>query len=350
MMNSNPIEFIEQWKNGAFETFDQFQDTIRDTPHFNLLSIAEAALHLEEYVLYNLCYPHLVQSERAVLDVVKSRIAGDGSLKNSIEQAIQICTSKEHRDVHLEGRLRMERGLLRFEEGDFEGAESDLTWAETRLKSVSKASKDHDLSLLNKAAFHLARGEQLMALQVYGDISRYGGHAHETIAISRLGASRIHYGLGHLFDAARHAWNAHCHSIIAHQTLMAIEAGTLFIEISLAHQNENAQKMNIQSDQSVPRDLKSSLPELSVHPSDIQEVFIWCVQHVDRVLSGVHRPDLQALVRIALHLDEIDSIQFLLGHPNNVEDPILAALCLTVATDSDLVSKWNNRLSKLSQV
>lgn len=349
-MNPTPINIVEQWINGDFESFEQFQDFIATSKQFGFLSIVEAAVHLQQDALVEMCFPFLTASEEAVIDVVRNRIFENGSLIDSIERALQVCCSKEHRDVHLEGRLRMERGLLRFETGDFEGAEADLTWAETRLKSVSKASKDHDLSLLNKAAFHLARGEQLMALQVYGEISRHGGHAHETIAISRLGASRIHYGLGQLFDAARHAWNAHYHSILAHQILMAIEAGTLFIEIGLGHQNEDAAEMHIQVEQSVPRDLTSSLPQLSVHPNDIQNVFSWCVEQVNREVSGIHRPDLQAILRIALHLDDIDSVNFLIEKPNEVEDPYLAALCLTVVTDSDLVSLWNNRLSQLSQV
>ena len=32
----------------------------------------------------------------------------------------------------------MERGLVHFENGDTEDARDDLTWAETRLKSVAK--------------------------------------------------------------------------------------------------------------------------------------------------------------------------------------------------------------------
>ena len=53
----------------------------------------------------------------------------------------------------LEGRLRMERGLIRFEEGAMDEAGADLEWAERRLRSVALASRDHDLSLLNRAAF-----------------------------------------------------------------------------------------------------------------------------------------------------------------------------------------------------
>ena len=148
---------------------------------------------------------------------------GDTRLEEAIDQALEICRTPETRDLALEGRLRMERGLQRFEKGDTVGAEEDLTWAETRLKSVAKASRDHDLSLLNKAAYHMASGEDLMALQVYGDISRHENHAHETIAISRIGASRIHARYGRMFDAARNAWNGHAHAILANQVTMAMK-------------------------------------------------------------------------------------------------------------------------------
>ena len=186
------------------------------------LSLAEAALFMDAPELLDAMEPHLSPGEHAVLGLIRRRWLGDTHLGEAIESALAVVRTPETRDLALEGRLRMERGLVRFEAGDAEGAEEDLTWAETRLKSVAKASRDHDLSLLNKAAYHMAQGEALMALQVYGDISRKAGHAHETIAISRLGASRIRQALGHLFDAGRHAWNAHKHAMLAAQTQMAV--------------------------------------------------------------------------------------------------------------------------------
>ena len=347
---TSTIHLIERWENNEFTTFDDLLELITSLDSITYLSFAEACIHLENPVLLAEIMNHLRPQEVAVLDVVRHRFEGNTDLLNSIEQALEICCTKKHRDVHLEGRLRMERGLVRFEQGDFEGAESDLTWAETRLKSVSKASRDHDLSLLNKAAYHMARGEQLMALQVYGDISRHGGHAHETIAISRLGASRIHYALGHDFDAARHAWNAHYHSILANEIMMAIEAGTLFVEISLPHQDPEAIPMNIQVEDIAPRDLKDELPQLSVQPNDLKSVYSWCLENIERNVSGQHRPDLQALLRISLHLDELESMSFLLLHPENVEDAFLASLCMSIVSNAEDVAKWNARLSVLSQV
>ena len=103
-------------------------------------------------------------AEEATLNLVRRRMLGDTRLEAAINEALEIARAKETRDLALEGRLRMERGLTRYRNGGHEGASEDLTWAETRLSSVAKASRDHDLSLINKAAFHMAAGEPLMAL------------------------------------------------------------------------------------------------------------------------------------------------------------------------------------------
>ena len=193
------------------------------------LMIAEAALFLDAAELYELVAESLSPAETATIGLVRRRMLGDNKLEQAINDAIEIAKHPDTRDLKLEGRLRMERGLTRFENGDVDGAKEDLEWAELRLKSVAKASRDHDLSLLNRAALLMATNAPLMALHVYSEITRDGDHADETIAISRLGASRIRASLGHMFDAARHAWNAHAHAIKAFQTNMAIEAGTLFL-------------------------------------------------------------------------------------------------------------------------
>ena len=207
--------------------------------------------------------------------------------------------------------------MFRFEAGDAEGAEDDLTWAETRLKSVAKASRDHDLSLLNKAAYHMAQGEALMALQVYGDISRTAGHAHETIAISRLGASRIRHGLGHLFDAGRHAWNAHKHAIMAVQHQMAIEAGSMFLDLAIGHQSTDAPPMHVQVEEAKPLDLEDEPPTLAVHPDDIHGVFDWCVEHLEKGWGGPERPAVRAMLTLAHRLEKMDRFATLMASPES---------------------------------
>ena len=231
------------------------------------LMVAEAALFLDAAELFEQVIDSLTPAEKATIGLVRRRMLGDNKLEQAIDDAIKIATDPETRDLKLEGRLRMERGLARFENGNVEGAKDDLEWAELRLKSVAKASRDHDLSLLNRAALLMATDAPLMALHVYSEITRDGDHAHETIAISRIGASRIRASLGHMFDAARHAWNAHEHAIKAYQTNMAIEAGTLFLELSLAHINHEAERMMKQ--------VKNAKPRKNPCPSAI--LFGWAV-------------------------------------------------------------------------
>ena len=312
------------------------------------LSLAEAALFMDAPELLEAMRPHLSKGEHAVLGLVRRRWLGDTHLDEAIEAALKVVRTPETRDLALEGRLRMERGLSRFEAGDAEGAEEDLTWAETRLKSVAKASRDHDLSLLNKAAYHMAQGEALMALQVYGDISRKAGHAHETIAISRLGASRIRQALGHLFDAGRHAWNAHKHAMLASQTQMAIEAGSLFLDLAIGHQSMDAAPMHVQVEEAKPLDLEEEPPVLAVHPDDIHGVFAWCCDHLEPGWGGGERPAVRAMLTLAHRLDKMERFASLMAQPEAVEDPMLAAVAQACASTPEETAAWGQRLSELA--
>lgn len=343
-----PGVFISRWRTEgpvASDVLEQWKDELQ-WPSW--LSLAEAALFMDAPELLETMSCHLSKGEHAVLGLVRRRWLGDAHLDEAIEAALGIVRSPETRDLALEGRLRMERGLARFEAGDTEGAEEDLTWAETRLKSVAKASRDHDLSLLNKAAYHMAQGEALMALQVYGDISRKAGHAHETIAISRLGASRIRQALGHLFDAGRHAWNAHKHAMLASQTQMAIEAGSLFLDLSIGHQSDTAEPMHVQVENARPLDLEDEPPVLMVHPDDINGVFEWCCEHLQPGWGGSERPDVRAMLTLAHRLDRMERFSSLMVQPETVEDPMLAAVAQACASTPDETDAWGQRLSELT--
>ena len=166
----------------------------------------------------------------------------------------------------------------------------------------------------------MAVGAPLMALNVYAEISRDGEHAEETIAIYRLGASRIRASIGHMFDAARHAWNAHAHAIKAHQINMAIEAGTLFIELSLDNITVDAERMLNQVKMAKPRSGTEKEPELNVNLQDIEDVFMWCFSNLPKSNSGDQRPDLRAMVSIALKIGKLDLFEELLSDPDAIED------------------------------
>ena len=62
-------------------------------------------------------------------------------------------------------------------------------------------------------------------------------------------------------DAARNAWNGHAHSILANQITMAIEAGSLFLDLSIGKQEESAVRFQQQVDESKPRDAGEQAPE-----------------------------------------------------------------------------------------
>ena len=352
MTNMEPAKgpgvFVSRWRTDgpvSAEVLQQWKDEL-DWPSW--LSLAEAALFMDAPELLDTMSIHLSEGERAVLALVRRRWLGDTHLGEAIEVALSIVRTPETRDLALEGRLRMERGLVRFEAGNSEGAEEDLTWAETRLKSVAKASRDHDLSHLTKAAYHMAQGEALMALQVYGDISRIGGHADETIAISRLGASRIRQSLGHHFDAGRHAWNAHKHAIMASQIQMAIEAGSMFLDLVIDHQSSQAKPMHVQVEEARPLDLADEPPVLSVHPSDVQGVFDWCIGHLEPGWSGPERPALRAMLTLAHRLGQMEAFESLMNQPSEVNDPMLAAVAQACAPTPELTETWSQRLSELT--
>ncbi|HJM55200.1 MAG TPA: hypothetical protein QGI72_03025 [Poseidonia sp.] len=347
-----PGHFVSKWRTEGPVDESTLAEWKNEMGWTSWLPLAEAALFLDAPELLDTIDGMLSPAEHAVLGLVRRRWLGDTHLMDSIESALEVTSNPETRDLALEGRLRMERGLARYEAGDSEGAEEDLTWAETRLKSVALASRDHDLSLLNKAAYHMAQGENIMALQVYGDISRNGGHAHETIAISRLGASRIRYALGHLFDAGRHAWNAHKHAILAHQNQMAIEGGSLFIELAMEHIDDDSLPMHVQAENAKPIDLSEERPKLGVKSSDINGVFDWCVQHLQDGYGGPERPDLRAMLSIAHKMDRMEAFEVLMANPEAVEDPMLAAVAQACCNEDDEAARmsWSKRLSTLTLI
>lgn len=336
----NPEEIITAYENGERD-LDPLLEKMRWT---SWLGVAELGLVLNSDIV-DFLQDKLTPAETEVLNLVKKRLAGDINLE-SIEKALAVARDPETRDLALEGRLRMERGLVHFENGSIDEARDDLTWAETRLKSVSKASRDHDISLLNKAAFHLSIDEAMMALQVHGEISRKAGHANETIAISRIQAARIHLAFGHTFDAARCAFNSHAHSMIAKQTELAVESGAIFVEIASEHTNEDADKFADQIMDSKPLSIGETAPLLQVHPDDVNGVLEWCVENTLEGYSGQDRPDLRALLMLAKRLKKENLFNELLDSPNVVEDAMLAALCAS-ASEGEMAKKWTDRVTEL---
>ena len=336
----NPEEIVHAYENGERD----LQPLLEKMGWESWLGVAELGIVMDSDIVEFL-EDKLTPAESRVLDLVKKRVAGELDL-DSIEEALKVARSPETRDLALEGRLRMERGLVHFENGQTEDARDDLTWAETRLKSVAKASRDHDISLLNKAAFHLSIEEPMMALHVHGEISRNAGHANETIAISRIQAARIHLAFGHIFDAARCAFNAHAHAMIAKQIELAVESGAIFVEISSGFISEEADKFADQVVESKPLSAGESAPILQVHPDDIYGVLEWCVENTHDGYSGEERPDLRALVMLAKRLNRAELFADLLSSPQEVDDALLAALCASLS-EGESAEIWTERVTEI---
>lgn len=345
-----PGYFISRWRELGPVDIATLEEWRKEMNWDTWLPLAEAALFLDAAELLALIDTVLTPAEKATLSLVRRRMLGDSRLQQAIEEALDIARSPETRDLALEGRLRMELGLAKYELGDTEAAKEDLTWAETRLKSVAPASRDHDLSLINKAALHTACGEPLMALTVYSEIPRNGDHADETVALSRLGASRISAALGHSFDSVRHAWNAHAHALKANQIGMAIEGGALFLDFASDSSNSSAEKMHQQIENAKPRDAGEDLRELKVHPDDLTEVFEWCCANLPEKNTGDDRPDLRAMVSLAHRLDKMQQFDSLIQNPDEIEDPMLVAVVQNCITDEELKLRWNVRLATLTMV
>ncbi len=336
----NPEEIIQSFESGERD----LEPLLEKMGWKSWLGVAELGLIMGSEIVEFL-ESKLSPAETKVLELVKMRLSGEINLE-SIEDALTVSRTPETRDLGLEGRLRMERGLMFFEMGEIEKARDDITWAETRLKSVAKASRDHDISLLNKAAFHISIDEPMMALHVHGEISRNAGHAHETIAISRVQASRIHLAFGQFFDAARCAFNSHAHAIIANQIDLAIEAGAIFVEIGSSYIDDEADNFSDQIVNSKPLSAGEEQPMLRINSADINGVLEWCVENTDNDYSGLERPDLRALILLAKKLDRIDLFDDLLQNPSIVGDALLAAMCASVS-EGELKELWTSRVTEI---
>ena len=336
----NPESFIKSWQNDEdLIALEKMRDEVGWT---SWLAVAEIAL-LYDSPLADILRDEMNAAENAVLDLVAMRITGEVGLSD-VEKALAVARNPEQRDLLLEGRLRMEAGLIRFELEEFEQAREDFTWAETRLKSVAKASREHDISLINKAAFHLALDEPLMALQVYGDISRKDGHADETIAISRMNAARILLSFGRISQALRNSFNAHAHAILAENLALAIEAGAIFVEIALPYIDQDAIRMKEQVAIAKPRDVEEEEIKPSIHPEDMEGILSWCVEKATTDLGGSERGDLKALLILCERAQLLDLFDLTLQRPSEIEDVEFANLCYALNEGEE----WKNRISELA--
>ena len=128
---------------------------------------------------------------------------------------------------------------------------------------------------------------------------------------------------------------------------MAIEAGSLFLDLSIGEQDEEAVRFQEQVDESKPRNAGEQAPELKVHPSDVAGVFDWCMKHLNRERSGHDRPDLRAMVMMAHRLDRLSEFDWLINEPSQVDDSMLVAVVLGCSLDDEQHLTWSERMQSL---
>ncbi len=312
---------------------------------------SEEAFARGEKDLLSLIEKELSPVQIATLSITKNRLEGTPSEKllEEVETAIELAKNSDPRDLILEGRLRMERGLAKVECGNLEEARDDLTWAETRLKSVAKASRDHDISMLNKAAFHVLVDEPLMALHVYSEIPRKGPHVPETVAFSRYGAAQICAHLGQYAAALRHSWVSY--NLAAESSLedLVWDAGTTFLAIGAESISSEALPMNEQVENAKPREVDEETPEAEVKVEEYILVFEKCLSIFDGNLSGPTRQDLMGILSGAITLERDDLIFELFSEPEILEDAFLIAALIQLSPENDR-EKWQKRLTDLMKI
>jgi len=149
-----------------------------------------------------------------------------------------------------------------------------------------------------------------------------------------------------MFDAARCAFNAHAHAIIAKQIELAVESGAIFVEISSGFLSDEVEKFADQIMDAKPLSAGETAPVLQVHPDDVNGVLEWCIENTVEGYSGVERPDLRALVMLAKRLDRSELFSDLLKSPNDVEDAMLAALCASIS-EGEQADLWTGRVTEI---
>ena len=134
MLNSElpntPGKFVSMWREKGPVDEETLNGWKQELQIDSWIMIAEASLFLDAAELFEILNEKLTPAEKATIGLVRRRMLGDNMLEQAIDDAIEIAKNPETRDLKLEGRLRMERGLSRFENGDVDGAKDDLEWAE----------------------------------------------------------------------------------------------------------------------------------------------------------------------------------------------------------------------------
>ena len=269
------MEFVNNWISGQYELED-YESQIKeiDSSHPNL-EVAECSLSLGIIDLCDIAKEKLTEAELLVLQLISMRNSGEmDKMFNNIDKALLLVREKDSRDLILEGRLRMELGLLKVQTNSKDDPRDDFEWALKRLSSMCEHSRLHGLSIINKAAFHEHIDEKLMALHLYGEIPLNGEFPKEVVGFSRIGAARIMMEIGHVADACRHLYNAHEIFKSSKNDELAWHSGFQFLTTAAQYVNLNAKRMVEQSKDATPREIGDEVPKPEINPLDLKEIAI----------------------------------------------------------------------------
>ncbi len=292
------LERVEQWRLNSLD--------IKELGANERLAVAEHAAAEQEEALVSTLIPLLSAAEVHFVNFRRAQVTNNAdAASEAIRSCVEDCRKKGERDHCLEARARMEWGLLRYSLGEKEEAGVDLKWAMERLKVVDEGSAAHGVALLNMAAWHETRAEWMMALAMHSEISRHGPHLVETIALSRLAASRLQMHLQDHESAIRHSWVALHGLSDAGLPGLAVEAALIWLNLAMADVNEEAPRMQTLVEESTPRNVGEEFV-LNSHPEDVAFAFDVIADSWDGGVSGHDRPDLQLMLEASRVLGRME--------------------------------------------
>tara|TARA_B100000945_G_scaffold317596_1_gene320746 strand:- start:49 stop:951 length:903 start_codon:yes stop_codon:yes gene_type:complete len=269
------MDLVNKWLEKPFKKED-YEDLVKDleasNPH---LEVSECALSLGLEELFQISSVELNEAESLVLELITIRDEGDTEkMFENIQKALELVREKNSRDLVLEGRLRMELGLIKIQTNSEDNPESDFEWALKRLSSVSENSRLHGLSIINKAAYHEHVNELIMALHHYGEIPLKGKFPLEIVGFSRIGAARILVQMQNIADACRHLYNAHNLFKTSNNYELSWHSGFQFLTIAAPYVDVSAERMSVQIVNAKPREVGDEKSEVKIHPSDLKDIAI----------------------------------------------------------------------------
>jgi len=182
-----------------------------------------------------------------------------------------------------------------------------------RFSALDEGHIWHGIAMINLASWHRARNEWAMALAIYSEISRFGPHSIEVIALSRYQAAEIYLEIGHDVNALRNYWIAYHGFMDSNMVEQAIESGLHWLDLGLSNVGVDGMSMDELVESASPREHNGAELTICINPDDIKFVFDWMMENITD-FSGESRPDLHVLVDAAEIIgEELNN--------NGIEDP-----------------------------